>query len=328
MSPNETVVIAEHMKGELADITLEMLACGREIAEASGVQLICIVLTDDPGPFKALPLVANRTIIVQNPSLASFNPEMYSKVLGHLLKEISPRLVLIGSTSVGMDLAGTLSVTLGAATIGNCTKVQFDAGKLVFTSKLYGGKLTALSEVETGIVLCSLMAGSYAKEQGMKNEVPQVEIRESPVSLDGLKIQFKELVEPEVADVDLTKVPVLIAAGRGIQGQENIQILEELAKLLGGAVCASRPVVDQGWLPRTRQVGRSGAIVTPRLYLALGISGAPEHIEGMKGSDLIIAVNTDKDAPIYEVAHFGANIDLLDLVPVLTEKLKELKGGT
>jgi len=123
------------------------------------------------------------------------------------------------------------------------------------------------------------------------------------------------------------KIPVLVAAGRGIESKENLADLEALAKELGGAVCATRPVVDQGWLPRTRQVGRSGMTVKPRLYLALGVSGAPEHTEGMKGSELIIAVNKDSEAPIFDIAHYGATVDLLELVPILTEKIKEAKGG-
>jgi electron transfer flavoprotein alpha subunit len=327
MSPGGIVVVAEHLRGELADITLEMLACGRELADASGSGLICVVLTSDPGPFKALPFASNKTIIVKDPILGAFNPEAYTKVLSHLLKDLSPRLVLMGSTSIGMDLAGSLSVALGATTVGNCTRIELDGGKVLVTSKLYGGKLTARSEVEQGMVLCVLMSGSYPKEGGTKNVVPEVEIRDSPVPLTGLRIQFRELVEPDAADVDLTKVPVLVGAGRGVQGADNVKALTELAELLGGAVCGTRPVVDQGWLPRTRQVGRSGAIVKPRLYLALGISGAPEHVEGMKDSELIVAVNTDPDAPIFEVAHYGTTLDVQDLVPVLTEKIKESKGG-
>ena len=327
MSPDGIVVIAEHMKGELADITLEMLACGRELADAAHSELVCIILTADAGRFKALPLACDRTVIVQNASLDAFNPEAYARVLGHLLKGLAPRLVVAGSTGVGMDLAGPLSVALGAPVIGNCTKIQYDDTKLRFTSTLYGGKMKARSEVAQGTAIGLIMAGNYAKAGGMRNQIPKIEVQDSPVSLDGLKIAFKELVEPEAADVDLTKVPVLVAAGRGVKGQENIEMLKELAGLLGGAICASRPVVDQGWLPRTRQIGRSGVIVKPRLYLALGISGAPEHVEGMKDSDLIVAVNTDPGAPIFDVAHYGATIDLLDLVPAITEKVREMKGG-
>lgn len=322
------VVVAEHMEGELADITLEMLVCAREIAPGLGGGVTCVVLADEPAPFQALPLAADRVVLVKDPALGAFNPEAYVRVLTPLLKDLAPRVVLLGSTSVGMDLAGPLSVALGATVVGNCTKAFVEAGAPVFLSRLYGGKLTARSEVREGTALVLLMAGAYPKEAGMKNGVPPVEVSPPPAPLAGLRTQFKELVEPTGEDIDLTKVPVLVGAGRGIQGQENVEMLEELAKLLGGAVGATRPVVDQGWLPRTRQIGRSGVIVRPRLYLALGISGAPEHVEGMKDSDLIVAVNTDASAPIFEVAHVGTTLDLTDLVPALTEKLREMKGGT
>ncbi|KXH74819.1 MAG: hypothetical protein AM326_09520 [Candidatus Thorarchaeota archaeon SMTZ-45] len=326
MNP-DILVVAEHMKGELSDITLEMLACGRELADATSSGLTCVTLTNNASPFKSLPLTVNQSIIIENPALESFNPETYSKILSHLIKELSPRLVLLGHTGIGMDIAGALSISLGAPVIGNCVNIKVEDKKLLFSSKLYGGKLTAQSEIEEGLSIGLLMPGSYPKEGGMRNDVPQVDIKSSPVSLDGIKIQFKELLEPEVGDIDITKNPVLIGAGRGVQNANNIKTLEELATLLGGAVCATRPVIDQGWLPRTRQVGRSGMIVKPRLYMALGVSGAPEHVEGMKDSDLIIAVNTDPSAPIFEVAHYGATIDMQDLIPILTEKIKELKGG-
>ena len=327
MNLQRIAVVAEHARGELADITLEMLACGRELADASGSELVCIVLTDDAGPFQALPLAANRTVIVKDPALGPFNPEAYARVLDHLLKDLAPSLVLLGSTSVGMDLAGSASATIGAIVVGNCVGVRFEGDKLVMTSKLYGGKLTARTEVDAGRALVLLMAGTYAKERGMRDVVPQVEVRPSPVPLAALRVRFREFLEPAVADVDLTKIPVLVAAGRGIQERENLEMLTQLADLLGGAVCATRPVVDQGWLPRTRQVGRSGSIVKPRLYLAFGISGAPEHVEGMKDSELIVAVNTDPGAPIFDIAHYGVVADALDVVPVLLEKIRGTRGG-
>jgi electron transfer flavoprotein alpha subunit len=134
-------------------------------------------------------------------------------------------------------------------------------------------------------------------------------------------VQFRRLIEPEAGDVDIKRQPVLVAVGRGIQSKENLEMAEALAAELGGAVCGSRPVIDQGWLPATRQVGKSGETVKPRLYLALGISGAPEHVEGMKNSDLIIAVNTDPQAPIFDVAHYGVVGDALELLPVLSKAL-------
>ncbi|MEM4414258.1 MAG: electron transfer flavoprotein subunit alpha/FixB family protein, partial [Candidatus Caldarchaeum sp.] len=145
--------------------------------------------------------------------------------------------------------------------------------------------------------------------------------------LENLRTRFQRLIEPEAGDIDITKEEILVAVGRGIQGQENLPIAEELAQALGGALCASRPIVDQGWLPPTRLVGRSGMMVQPKLYLALGISGAPEHIEGMKDAHVIVAINTDPSAPIFEVADYGIVGDLFEIVPKLTEELKKTKGA-
>ena len=328
MSNGGIVVVAEHYNGELSDIALEMLACGRQLADATHKNLTCIVLTDKEESFKGLPLVAHRLLIVEDPILKTFNPEVHKAVLKHVLRDLSPRLVIMGNTCIGMDLAAPLSLDLGASVVSQCVLIQSEGEKLIFTSKVYGGKLLAKSEVWEGMVFGLLLPGSYSKEAGMRNGVPTVDVIALPGPLPDLRVKFKEYIEPQAEDVDLTKIPILVAAGRGVQSKDNVEMLEELAQVLGGAVCATRPVVDQGWLPRTRQVGRSGMIVKPRLYLALGISGAPEHIEGMKDSELIVAVNTDRDAPIFDVAHYGTTVDLSDLVPALTKKLKAAKGGS
>ena len=140
------------------------------------------------------------------------------------------------------------------------------------------------------------------------------------------KVIFKRFIEPETGDVDITKQDVLVSVGRGIENESNLEPAEELAKLLGGAVCGSRPVIDQGWLPLSRQVGKSGMIVRPKLYLALGISGAPEHVEGMKDSELIIAINSDPKAPIFNIAHYGAVADIQELIPELKDAIEKKKG--
>lgn len=156
----------------------------------------------------------------------------------------------------------------------------------------------------------------------MSSTTPPV-MRASVPDLSGLPVKVTQYVEPEAGDVDITSENLLIAVGRGIQSQDNIEIADELAQVLSGVVCASRPVVDQGWLPTTRLVGKSGYQVKPKVYLALGISGAPEHTEGITGSDTIIAINTDPGAPIFNIAKYGIVEDIFDLVPVLTEKLEE-----
>lgn len=321
------VVVAEHRRGELSDMTLEMLACGREVADNSQAELQCIILADGVEPFRALPLAADKVLLVQDKLLSEFSSEAYVKVLAHLLRDISPRLVILGNTSSGTDLCGPLSFVLKAMVVGNAISVSCEGGRFLVVSKVYGGKILARCEIATPVGIVLLSPGVYPKEKGMRQQLPSVDIVGAPLALEPLRVRFKKFIEPEAADVDISKVPILVAVGRGIQSKDNIALAENLARVLGGAVCATRPVVDQAWLPRSRQVGRSGMTVKPRLYLALGISGAPEHVEGMKDAELIIAINLDESAPIFDVAHYGSTSDVLDIVPALTRKIKEKRGG-
>jgi electron transfer flavoprotein alpha subunit len=327
MIPREVVVVAEHVGGELTDVALEMLAGAYELARSVGWHVTCLILAQDPTPFQALPLAADRLVVVTDPVLGSPNPAAYARILPHVLKDLSARLVVLGNTSLGIDLAGALSHDLGAPTISGCVGLRAEGDRIIATSRLCGGKLLAQVEPQGELAVVLVMPGSFHRELGMRDVVPPLEVRPSPEPLEPLPVRFMELLEPKVEDVDVTKANVLIAAGRGVQSKENLAPLETLAKELGGAVCATRPIVDQGWLPRTRQVGRSGMTVKPRLYLALGVSGAPEHTEGMKASGLIVAVNKDPEAPIFDVAHYGATVDLLELVPILTQKIREAKGA-
>jgi len=165
-----------------------------------------------------------------------------------------------------------------------------------------------------------MLAGGYKAEAG--KQPPVVETVAAP-ALDALRISIKQYIEPDTSDVDISKEPMLVSVGRGVQNKDNIELANELAEALGGQVCASRPVVDQGWMPTTRLVGKSGKRVKPKVYLALGISGAPEHVEGMGDSDVIVAVNTDPNAPIFNIAKYGTTIDMFELLPVLTEKVRQ-----
>ena len=242
-----------------------------------------------------------------------------------LLRENRPWLTLIASSSMGLDLAAPLSARLDIPLVACCKDLRLEDGTLIATSQLYGGKMLVEVEVERTPAIVSILPGSFPAEKGMAERAAPVE-EEVPleVLLENLRTRFERLIEPEAGDVDITQAPVLVSVGRGIQSQENLPVAQELADALGGAVSASRPVVDQGWLPLTRQVGRSGMIVKPRLYLALGISGAPEHVEGMRDAEMIIAVNTDPHAPIFNIAHYGVVADVLDLLPLLTEEVRKV----
>ncbi len=321
---NDVFVLAEHLNGKLADITFEMAGKAKELAAAFGGKAVAVLLGSGA---KALAesIGADSVLYVDDPALAEFNPEAYSRVLAALIKERGPRVVMMGNTSVGMDLGAGLSVAMGVPLVAYANGLAADGGALVTTSQIYGGKIQAEAVPDGEACIVSCLAGAFPADAGRVGAglVPApVEQIASPVSFDDLKVKFVKLIQPEGGDVDITQQPILVSIGRGIGGQENIELAQELAEALGAAVSASRPITDAGWLPKTRQVGKSGLTVKPKVYLAFGISGAPEHLEGMRSAETIIAVNTDPKAPIFDVAHFGATCDMLDLLPALTEKVK------
>jgi electron transfer flavoprotein alpha subunit len=188
-------------------------------------------------------------------------------------------------------------------------------------SQLYGGKMNVTCELGAGPCVVSVLAGSFPAADGYADGSPAVDSLPAPPTAG--RVRFKQLIEPEAGDVDITAQEVLVAVGRGIGSKDDIEVAEELAEALDAAVAATRPLIDAGWLPKTRQVGKSGLKVSPKVYLALGVSGAPEHIEGMKSSGTIIAVNTDRSAPIFNVAHYGLVADLFDVCEELTEAVED-----
>jgi electron transfer flavoprotein alpha subunit len=182
----------------------------------------------------------------------------------------------------------------------------------------------AEGELPSPTALVTMIPGGYKAEAGRSTQAPPVTAASAP-AMDNLRVSIKQYIEPDTSDVDITKEKMLVSIGRGIQNKDNIELANELATAIGCAVSASRPVVDQGWMPTTRLVGKSGKQVKPKIYLALGISGAPEHVEGMGESEAIIAINTDPNAPIFNIAKYGTTVDMFDLLPVLTEKVKQAK---
>jgi electron transfer flavoprotein alpha subunit len=313
---NDIFVITEHMDGTFSDVSFEMVGKAKELAPAFGGQAVAVVL----GNGMAVDLFASdATLFVEDAALAQFNPEAYGKVIEALVKEQAPRLVLFGWTATGMDLAAWLSARTGKPCVAYAKDLCIEDGALAVNSQVYGGKMIAEVSPEGDMAVVACVAGSFPADAG-KGSTPATVIA-SPVSFDGLKTKFVEAIKPAGGDVDITAQDKLVSIGRGIGGKENIELAEELAEALGAAVSASRPVVDAGWLPRTRQVGKSGLKVKPKLYLMLGISGAPEHLEGMNSAELIIAINTDKKAPIFNVAHYGATADLFEVAEEMLELL-------
>ena len=313
---NDILVITEHMDGRFSDSSFELVGKAKELASAWGGRTVAVVVG---AGVEANVFASDSTLQVEDAALAQFNPEAHGKVIEALVRERSPRLVMFGWTITGMDVAAWLSARLEAPLAAYAKDVRVEAGSLVVSSQVYGGKLTAEVTPEGGTAIVACLAGSFPVEAGQgataAAKVP------SPVDLGSLKMRFVEAIQPPAGDVDITSQTKLVSVGRGIGGKENIELAEELAGKLGAALSCSRPVVDAGWLPRTRQVGKSGLKVKPKLYLMLGISGAPEHLEGMKSAELIIAINTDRKAPIFNVAHYGATADLFETAEAMLELL-------
>ncbi len=301
-------------------MTFELLAAARGLTSATGGQVVALVLSADGARYAPALGAADRIVLVDDPLLAAYAPEPFVAAAQEVVAAEQPAAVLIGATSIGWDLAPLLAARHEPAA-GD--RRQGDPGRrpgLRVTASFCGGKMTAEVRVPASPAIVMVLPGSFRAEGEAGKGV--VEQRKLAAPLAAGAVRFEEWILPQAGDLDITQQEILVAVGRGIQQKENLEVAEELAEALGGAVCASRPVIDQGWLPATRQVGKSGMTVKPRCFLALGISGAPEHVEGMKDSDLIVAVNTDPKAPIFDVAHYGVVADVLDLAPALTRVLK------
>ncbi len=321
---DEILVLVEHRKGEIRDITLEMLAKGRELAESQGARLTALLLGDGVEPL--LPAVVARADVVEvmeDVRLAQFSSEGYQQLLARRLRAAPPRLLMIGHTAYGLELAPALATQLELPLIMDVTDVEFAGGAVVAVRPVYGGKAKARVRARRGGAIVTVQAGAFAvaEERGAGGEV----IRADVALPTAYQKTFLGFVEAPAADVDITESEIVVSVGRGIGDPQNLPVVEELAAALGGVLACSRPVVDKKWLPKSRQVGISGKTVQPKLYLAVGISGAFQHLAGMKRSGTIVAINKDANAPIFRVAHYGIVGDLFKVVPALTDRITRAK---
>ncbi|MEM3577032.1 MAG: electron transfer flavoprotein subunit alpha/FixB family protein [Candidatus Bathyarchaeia archaeon] len=321
-------VLAEHRQGQIRDITYEMLTKGKEIAEKANAELTAILLGKDiREKAKTLSEYAKKVLVVGDAKLENFNSEAYQKVLSSLIKEEKPLLTMVGHTSCGVELAPRLAAALGIPLATDCIDLSFESENLTVTRQMYGGKVNvkaSLKKAESYMVTVRQAAFTAKKpEPPLNGEIIE---KPSPLAEEITTKRFIEYVLPPPGGVDITAAEKLVGIGRGIKDQANMPLMEEFAKTLGAVLACSRPVVDKGWLPSDRQVGSSGKTVKPKLYIAVGISGAFQHVLGMKNSDLIIAINKDPNAPIFSFSDYGVVDDLFKVVPALKNKIAELKG--
>ncbi|MFO7890906.1 MAG: electron transfer flavoprotein subunit alpha/FixB family protein [bacterium] len=322
----EIFVLIEHRQGEIQDVTFELLTGAADLASKIEGNITAVLLGSGIDSFiDELKGWAHKILVVEDEKLKDFNAEAYQKVLSSLIQEHKPFVTLIAQSGFGVDLAPSLAVELNYPITTDCYEIDSKDGKLIAYRQMYGGKVNATIEIaDSPGTLLTIRASSFKPE---KNDLTaEVEKAECPLKEDISYRKFLEYVEAAVGEVDITQANVVIGVGRGIKEQENIPLVEELADAIGGVIACSRPIVDAGWLPKDRQVGSSGKTVKPKLYLALGISGAFQHVAGMKGADTVVAVNKDDNAPIFGVADYGIVDDLLKVVPALTNRFKELKA--
>ena len=297
-----------------------LLAFARPLADAAGGAVVALLATCEPTSADGL-AAADLVLEVSHPALSPYLPEAHQAVLAAAIKARTPDIVLFENTTAGYDLAAAAAAAARLPFVGYCVGLSLDGGEAEAISGIYGGQLQA--KVRTSLpAVFAINSAALHEEPGDAGRGERIQLA-PPAELDSLRTTFVEQVVPAKGGVDLTKADRIVCVGRGIGGAENISIAEELASALGAELAASRPVIDSGWLPKVRQVGKSGATVKPKLYLTLGVSGAPEHIEGMQGAELIVAVNKDPGAAIFNIAHYGVVADLFDIADELTSLIGE-----
>ena len=318
--------IAEQRDGEIRKITYEIVSEGRRLADALGQELTVLLLGSNIKDKAAVlgQYGADKVIVADDPRLAVYTTDAYSSVIAELVKANDPAILLMGASVQGKDLSARLSARLGVGMAQDCTAFSIEGGNLVAIRPIYAGKAYARVSFEN-----SWPQMAAARPNVMSTNEPDssrsAQVIDATFSLDdsALKTKVVDAMKDESGKVDLTEADKIVSGGRGMKGPENYQILEDLADLLGASVGASRSAVDAGWRPHSDQVGQTGKVVSPNLYIACGISGAIQHMAGMSTSKVIVAINKDPDAPIFQKADYGVVGDLFDVVPALAEQVKK-----
>jgi electron transfer flavoprotein alpha subunit len=319
------LVVTEQRGGIWNKTSFEALAAGQQISAETGGRLAALIIGNSIAQLadELAGLKVDEVFIVEHDLLDAYTPDGFTIALSQAIVEAKPDLVLFPHSYQVRDFAPQLAASLGKGMIGDCVAYRRENGRLIFVRQMFQGRTAADVSFEgAGPWFASLQAGAFRADR-IAQGTAKAPVKPIAVKLDAAQIRTKPeapFQETKQA-VDLSQAPVLVAIGRGIKAPENIQLAAELAKLLGGELCASRPICDEGWLPMDRQVGSSGQTVAPKLYLALGISGAIQHVVGMKGSRTIVAINKDAHAPIFEVADYGIVGDIFELIPALTKEL-------
>jgi len=329
------LLISEQREGKWNKVSFETLAAAQQIVQHTKGTLTGVVigkgvaaLADELAGYQL-----DEVLLIEHDLLEKYTPDGFSIALRQVTDSAKPDLVLLPHTYQVRDFAPKLAASLGKGSpgeagkgmIGDCISYRYENSRLIFVRQMFQGR-TAADVVFVGDApwIATFQAGAFRADLAVKQTGGKAPVKSATVNLKPEQIRTKplELFREAKQAVDLTQAPILVSVGRGIKAPENIPIAEKLARLMGGEICASRPICDEGWLPMDRQIGSSGQTVAPKLYFALGISGAIQHVVGMKGSRTIAAINKDQNAPIFEVADYGVVGDIFEIVPALIEELE------
>ena len=324
-------IYAQQVDNKLSDIAFELVGKAKELAADLNTEVTAVLLGSN---VKALATElgeygADKVIVVDNPALETYRTEPYAQALVSVINEYKPEIMLVGATAIGRDLGPTVSARVKTGLTADCTGLDYDveAGNMVWTRPAFGGNLMAM-------ILCpdnrpqlgTVRPGVFKKPELVEGREGTITREDIHVAADQIRTKLIERIEEVAAAVNLEEAEIIVSGGRGVGSEEGFGVIRELADVLGATVGASRAAVDEGWIPRAHQVGQTGKTVGPKLYIACGISGAIQHAAGISGSDCIVAINKDPDAPIFDVADYGIVGDLFTIIPIMIDQIKKVNA--
>lgn len=331
MEYNQTKTVLAYVEtagGKPVNVGLELLTPAKAIAGQLGGTVTAVLIGSglDAAAQRVAASGADRVIAVDSPEYSSFAMDEYTFVLQQLLQEEQPAVFLAGNTPQGKSLAPRLAARFNSGCISDAVAVHTESGSLTWVTPRFGGTVLAEECIENSpLKICTIRTGAFQKQEPAQNACP-VETKKISVPKESIKTQIRQAVQELSEAVNLEDAQVIVAGGRGMGNAENFKLVEELAELLGGVVGATRPAIEEGWISRAHQVGQSGKIVAPRLYIACGVSGATQHVSGMTGSGFVVAINKDEDAAIFDVANVGIIGDAVKVIPVMMEEIRKIKA--
>ncbi|MCF6094862.1 electron transfer flavoprotein subunit alpha/FixB family protein [Microaerobacter geothermalis] len=320
MSKN-ILVFAETRDGQLRNVSLESLSAAKKVSNGGNVSAV-LFGADGSAADKLAQYGADKVYVVEHEQLKQYTNDAYTQSFVQVINAVKPDVIFLGHTSIGRDLAPRVAAKLGLGLISDCTDISVEGDEVIFTRPIYAGKAFAKKKVVEGTIFATIRPNNIALDEPEAGKT--AEVVNFSVEIKDLRTVVKEVVRKASTGVDLSEAKVVVSGGRGVKNADGFKPLQELADLLGGAVGASRGACDAEYCDYSLQIGQTGKVITPDLYIACGISGAIQHLAGMSNSKVIVAINKDPEAPIFQVADYGIVGDLFEVVPLITEEFKNI----